>query len=351
MPVGTPGGRATIDDVAAAAGVSRAAVSKVLRGAYGVSDAMQERVKGAIEELDYRPRVSARAMRGSTFTVGVMIPHFGNQFFADVVDGAMAELRETSYQLILAPVDADHRRALEALYDRQVDGIVAISPLVAPDWLAALARKVPVVELGRHDRSDRYDTIVGDDAAGTALVMDHLLARGHRRVAHLTHIDGVRQSLGSTPHGIRRSGYEQAMTAAGLAGEIAVVEGRFEEEAAWRAMGVALDGGLAPTAVFAGNDDAALGVLRAIAERGLSTTDISVAGYDDARLASHPAIRLTSVNQDGREMGRRSAALLIERIGGRAEPVHEVLAPRLVVRDSTGRSAGEPADRPERTET
>ncbi|MEV6302935.1 LacI family DNA-binding transcriptional regulator [Actinoplanes sp. NPDC051861] len=334
-------GRATIDDVARAAGVSRAAVSKVLRDAYGVSDAMRERVNRAIAELDYRPRVAARAMRGSALTVGVVIPHFGSYFISDVLEGVAAHLRETPYQMILAPADDEYRagyRAVEALYDRQVDGIVVIAPLERPDWLEAVARRIPLVQLGRHDQSQRYDTIVGDDAAGSRLVMAHLLERGHQRITHLTHLDrGVPRST-LTPQATRSSVYQQTMRQAGLSRHIRVIAARFEEEPARRAMGAALDRAEPPTAVFAGNDDAALGVLRALAERGLTTEDIAVTGYDDARLADHPGINLTSVNQNGHEMGRRSAALLVERIGGRRDAVHETHEPRLIVRGSSTRA-------------
>ena len=145
---------ATIEDVAREAGVSRAAVSKVIRNAYGVSPAMRERVTAAIDALDYRPRVAARAMRGSSFTLGIEMPHIGNPFFTKVVAGATAALQGTDYQLIIAPADIDGEegvRAIGALADRQVDGIVAISPLVAPEWLERLATRVP----GGHARPPR----------------------------------------------------------------------------------------------------------------------------------------------------------------------------------------------------
>jgi LacI family transcriptional regulator len=331
-------GGATISDVAAAAGVSRAAVSKVLRDAYGVSDAMRAKVNSAIEELGYRPRVSARAMRGSTSTIGVVFPHFGSQFFAEILKGTSTEYRAGPYQLILAPVDDEHRdsrRALEALYDRQVDGIIAISPLVEVEWLEEMACRVPLVQLGRHDESRAYDTVVGDDADGTRQAMAHLLERGHRRILHITHVDPLYGDETATPHAVRRMGYESAMRQAGLASKIEVVPARFEEDSACRAMHEALDRGSRPTAVFAGNDDAALGVLRAVAERGMTTADIAVLGYDDAPMAGHPGIGLSTVHQDGFEMGRRLGALLVERFEGRREAVHEVHATRLIVRGST----------------
>ena len=184
------------EDVARAAGVSRAAVSKVIRDAYGVSPAMRERVNTAIDTLGYRPRISARGMRGSTFTLGIEIPDFFNPFFQKVVAGATAALSGGPYQLVIAPADpahADGSRAIQGLADRQVDGVVAVSPMVDPEWLEELAARLPLVMLGRHDKSRNYDTIVGDDAAGTRMAMEHLLDLGHRNIAHLTLHDEITQ--------------------------------------------------------------------------------------------------------------------------------------------------------------
>ena len=341
-----PPRRPTIEDVATAAGVSRAAVSKVLRDAYGVSEDMRTRVNRAIAALDYRPSTAARAMRGTTSTIGVMLPLFRTSFFDEVMAGALEELDGSDYQLILAPVDSAHasgRRALEALSDRQVDGIIALSPLVEPEWLERFSYRTPLVELGRHDPSTHYDTVVGDDAAGTELVMEHLLALGHRRIAHLTHHDPALRHLARTPPALRRTGYEKAMTDAGLAGEIDVVETFFDDRRAAQDMRAALEAGSRPTAVFAGNDDAALGALRALAEvgstYGLPVDEVAVCGYDNSHVASHPLIGLTSVDQQGSVMGRLAARLIVERIGGRQEARHEITRPRLVIRSSS-RSQG-----------
>ncbi len=336
----SPPRRATID-VAAAAGVSRAAVSKVTRHAYGVSDDMRRRVGEAVKDLGYRPRVAAQAMRGSTSTIGVMIPLYRTSFFDDVLTGVVAELSATPFQLIQAPVDPRHiegYRALEALYDRQVDGIIAVSPLVEPQWLEDLAQRIPVVELGRHDASRHYDTVVGDDAVGARLVMDHLLERGHRRIAHLTQADPVTAALDTSPHGLRRVEYEAAMRRAGLGEHVQVIAEQLQDRPAEVAVRAALETGPRPTALFAGNDNAAVGALRAIAELGLTTADIAVCGYDDNQLSSHPLISLTSVDQQGVRMGRCAAELLRERIAGRREARHEVLEPHLVVRASTLRA-------------
>ena len=127
------------------AGVSRAAVSKVIRNAYGVSPAMRKRVEAAIEELGYRPRVAARAMRGASFTIGFEIPSMGNDFFRQVVEGAATSLAASGYQLIIAPGLGylSGTSVLDALVDRQVDGIIATSDGVSRGLAGTAGRVRP----------------------------------------------------------------------------------------------------------------------------------------------------------------------------------------------------------------
>jgi len=337
---------ATITDVARLAGVSRAAVSKVIRDAYGVSPAMRERVNGAIEQLGYRPHVAARAMRGASYTLGIELPHnISNPFFAKVLDGAMDALEGTPYQLILAPVGtgSDHgARALEALVDRQVDGIVAISPLVLPSWLERLAARTPVVMLGRHDHSVAYDTVTGDDTTGAHLVMEHIAGLGHRRIAHLTRNEETTRPSTGNPHAVRLEEYLAYMREAGLAERIRVARTGPSQEAARRDTLALLREGR-PTAVFAGNDELALGAMHALSDLGISPAETSVAGYDNVEIAGHPAISLTSVDQDGVLMGRQAVRLLLERIEGRTEVTHFRVEPSLRIRSSTRPAPPDPA--------
>jgi LacI family transcriptional regulator len=324
---------ATIEDVARAAGVSRAAVSKVLRNAYGVSDAMRERVTAAMTELQYRPRIAARAMRGRTFTIGIEIPDFGNQFFTRMLNGAMRALAGTPYQVVIAPAEAGSReglRAIEALVDRQVDGVIAVSPRVDQTALERIAASTPVVMFGRYDTSADYDTVAGDDVAGTAAAMAHLFGLGHTRIAHLTLPESDADD--ASPHGVRLREYRAAMEAAGHAEHELVLRSDEGQDAAYETVLAALRSGSEMTAVFAGHDELAIGALRAVAETG---SDLSIVGYDDVPIAAHPALGLTTVHQPGDEMGARAVELLLERVAGRTEPVHEMFAPDLRVRTST----------------
>ena len=326
----------TIGDVAALAGVSRAAVSKVIRNAYGVSDAMRERVTAAIDELGYRPRVAARAMRGSTSTIGVQLPQLDNGFFTRILNGVMGALQDSDYQLIIAPMtDAvGGVAAIESLYDRQVDGIIAVAPAVPQDWLEGLGRRVPLVQIGQHDDPDHYDVVVGDDEAGARLVMEHLFSLGHERIAHVTNDERILVEAATDPHPRRLRVYEAMMTERGLTPDVVRVTP--PDTDASRAMNALLDRDVRPTALFAGHDALALSALRAAAERGLTAAQFAIVGYDDIPLAEHPLLSLSTVDQAGEEMGETAARMLIERIRGRDEAKKQIFSPRLRVRGSSG---------------
>jgi LacI family transcriptional regulator len=336
--------RPTISDVAAAAGVSRAAVSKVLREAYGVSPAMRERVQRAIDELGYRPTESARALRTSTRTVGVALPLLRGQFYVDVLDGVEAELSGGPYRMLVSPFGRETAEAnpgMESLWDRSVDATVVVSPTVRTAWLDDYARRLPTVVVARHDPSEHFDRVVGDDHAGAALVVRHLAALGHERVTHLSHAVPVHPHTVRSPHAVREAGFRAAMEAAGLAAGARVVHCAGTEEASRDATAALLARGERPRALFVGSDQGAFGAMRALAEAGLRVPeDVSVVGYDDTQFASHPRMSLTTVAQHGLEMGRRAARFALERIEGRARSAEWVSKPALIRRSSSARATG-----------
>ena len=323
-----PSRRPSISDVARAAGVSRAAVSKVIRNAYGVSPAMRERVETTIHQLNYRPRVGARAMRGSGFTVGFEAPHMGNEYFNQLLTGAAPGLAGSQYQLIIAP-DLGYlsgAAVLEALVDRQVDGIIAIASTVAADWLEELGAQMPLVVIGRHEPSQNYDTVTGDDVAGTDLVMDHLLGLGHRRIAHLT----LAALSPRAPHGLRHATYLERMQRVGCEPQVVIAE---TEHDGYETAQSLLQQLSPPTAIFAAHDALALETLHAVADAG---ADMSVVGYDNIDMASHPLISLTTVDQFGMAAGAAASELLMQRIrGSRTTPEHVQLDPQLRARRSS----------------
>ncbi|MFE7168665.1 LacI family DNA-binding transcriptional regulator [Streptomyces sp. NPDC057616] len=336
-----PRKRVTITDVAQHAGVSTAAVSKVLRNAYGVSAAMQEKVRAAIAELDYRPHAAARGMRGRTYTIGVLLDNIRNAFFADILDGVRDELRDSEYTVMIgaAGFGADaQQRTIRSMVDRQMDGLLLIAPGIQRSEVLTTAQSTPTVVIGHHDASDLHDSVVDADAAGAGLVVDHLVELGHRNIA-LVSSPGTRSSKWArTPEIVLSTGYTDAMERHGLAGHAQISRTAYSDEGGHKAGMSLLTGNNPPTAIMTGADVAALGVWRAAHELGLRVPeDVSLVGYNNTALADLATVQLTSVDQAGHDMGSTAARLLIERVESRRErAVLTTMTPRLVVRNSTG---------------
>ncbi|MFE3036601.1 LacI family DNA-binding transcriptional regulator [Streptomyces canus] len=341
--------RVTIVDVARHARVSTTAVSKVLRNAYGASPEMRAKVRRAIDELGYRPLAAARGLRGQTYTIGVMLPDLRNPFFPEILDGITDRLADTDYQVFLGPGGCNDERTearvTEAMIDRGMDGVILIAPVSAHAHLERVASAIPTVVVGRHGRSPVYDTVTDDDVAGASLVVGHLVGLGHRRIAHIEHHETDPTRIAEMPNAQRAEGYRHAMRAHGLSDEIDIVSTTYTQPGGHEGARQLLARPHRPTAIFAGADIAAMGVLEALAEAGLSVPgDISVAGYDNTTFASFGPISLTSVDQAGHEIGDNAVRLLLERIADRNRTSVQVkLTPSLVPRRTTAppQAAGE----------
>ena len=333
--------RATIKDVAERAGVSRAAVSKVLRNAYGLSDGMRIKVEAAMEALSYRPQTAARGLRGSTYTLGVVMPNISNPFYPDILDGIVHALDGTQYQPLLGVRLSDERSEaslVDTMMDRKLDGFIMIAPLFTHAYLSNLAKIVPTVIIGRHDREGGFDTVNNDDELGAQMVVDHFVSLGHRRIAHVG-MEKLFEASDTNPPNIRLNGYLSAMRRHGLE-QFATVRdtthgGGFEQdEQTFLEM---LSGPERPTAVFAWMDTVAFHVMSAATSLGLRVPDdLSVAGYDNSRICNLRQLALTSVDQSAQLLGEKSAQLLLERIAGRDDDTHFVTVPKLCVRRSSG---------------
>jgi LacI family transcriptional regulator, galactose operon repressor len=332
--------RVTITDVAQHAGVSTAAVSKVLRNAYGVSPAMQERVRASMTELGYRPHAAARGMRGRTYTIGVLLDNVRNSFFADILDGIQDQLSDTDYTVLIgaAGFAADSQaRTTHAMVDRQMDGLVLIAPSMRRSEVLATAATTPTVVIGHHDSADVHDSVVDADGTGAALVVDHLVNLGHRDIALLS-APGTRTSQWKlTPEIVLTNGYHEAMRRHGLADLARVASTAYSDEGGYKAGLQLLRSSQPPTAIMAGADVAALGVYRAAHELGVRIPeDLSLAGYNNTAVAALAPVQLTSVDQAGHTMGSTAARLLIERVeGDRNRAIQTTMTPRLVTRAST----------------
>lgn len=338
--------RATISDVALQAGVSRAAVSKVLRGAYGVSPDMERRVRATMAELEYRPKMAARALRGRTHALGVLVPNLANPLYPAVVEGLTRALTETSFEVFVrpAPDSADGQaEAARLLIDYGMEGLLLVRPTMTDEDMDALADQVPVVLTGRHSTSPKLDSFGGDDVLGAHLQLDHLLDLGHRRIAFISRArtSDLQQKLLS-PAVRERAFVEAAENHRRPDVELRVLASEMSEAGGHRAALELLSTAQPPTAIVTLADVVALGVLRAAHERGVRVPgDVSVVGYDDVPIGDHPLISLTTVSPRPGTHGVGGASALsvhalLERIGGRRTSRHEQFPPRLVTRGSTG---------------
>ncbi len=324
----------TIIDVAKRAGVSKSLVSLVMRNSPHVSEARRTAVLKAAKELGYRPNALARGLvQGRTSTIGVLLSDLHNPFFAEIVDGVEEEISISQHKTLLGSGNRDPRRetrTLEAMLERQMDGIILVSPSISTSEISATAESIPVVLVGRRVRNRTLDCVVNDDFAGAVLAVEHLAELGHRRIAH---ISGGRGAGARS----RLRGYKHAMQRLNLERHTQVAPGAYTDRGGYSGAKWLLDAEPLPTAIFASNDFAALGALTAISEAGLSVPDdISLVGYDNTYLATLSNISLSSVNQPRREMGALATRLLMERIDLKRTEAHcEILKPKFIPRSTS----------------
>ena len=295
-------------------------------------------IDAAVQQLGYQPNSAARSLvTRSTQTIALLLPDIANPFYAELVRGIQQRALAAGSTMLLCTTEGDAEREvqyLSLLRAKQVDGVLVDGLVLPPARIADFVREgLPIVCLDRDIDSTSVPLVQVDNRLGARLATEHLVALGHTRIAHVAGAPGLRIS------DERIGGYRDALAAAGVEHDPALVAtGSFTEEGGYEAARALLST-QELTAVFAANDLSALGVMHAVAETGRRVPDdVSVVGFDDLRLAGHTTPPLTTVHQPAFEIAERATQLLLDLAGGRDVPQRlHLLEPALVVRDSTAR--------------
>lgn len=328
----------TLEAVAAAAGVSRSTVSRVVNGSNQVSADVIAAVQAAIEHLNYVPNRAARSLANrQTMAIALVIPEdthrfFGDPFFAEVVQGITQGLEASDYvlNLQLAAPSAPSEKTIRYLLGGNVDGAIVVSHHSGDDFFTTLDETIPVVFGGRPYLPEQHTNnfVDVDNAAGAAMGTQHLIDLGRRRIATISGPANMQAAVD------RAEGWSRAIRAAGLPHHL-VAQGDFSLASGASAMRelLALDPEL--DAVFVASDLMAQGAVGVLAEARRSIPgDVAIVAFDDSPAATSGAVQLTTVRQPSREMGTTMAGMLLSLLRGEPTERVRILPTSLVVRDS-----------------
>ncbi len=328
--------RNTLHDVARLAGVSYQTVSRVINHHPYVSDETRERVEKAIIELNYRPNRAAQSLAGAkSRTLAMLTFGLNNYGPAQMMIHSEHASRQAGYDLIFANVNDAKletlRTAIHYARYRDVDGLLVITPIIGmhEEELVTLSGDIPLMLIGTGLNVNAASVVV-DQYAGTRQVTRHLIELGHTQICEisgpLTWYDALE----------RHESWLVTMQAAGLTPGISI-EGNWTAESGYLAVRQLIKQGAKFTALVMGNDQMALGAIRALHEYGRRVPeDVSVVGFDDIPEASFFLPPLTTVRQDFDTLGRRGIESLIQRIHQpHIDPKQHVIAPQLIQRNST----------------
>ncbi len=330
----------TMREVAEAAGVSMATVSRVLNGSGPVDAQVAERVRAVIARLNYQPNRAASALAGrhSVF-IGLLLCDLGNPFFIDLMRGVEEEVRRNKYLLIMcsdlaAPRSQEQNQYIEILAAAPVAGAIIVPMHERLKELELLkARNIPIVVVDRQVRDPSIDTVRINNVAAAQEAVSHLIANGYRRIGIIT---GPRSA---TTANERLIGYHHALQEAGIE-PVPELEyrGPFIEATAESATHELLDLDPPVDAIFATNNRLVVGTLRTLYSRHKRVPDdVALAGFDDVRWAIPDMISVTTVLQPAYEIGRTAASRLIQRIRQPEAPRHEIILPHQFVVGETSR--------------
>lgn len=328
----------TIYDVAREAGVSMATVSRVVNGNPNVKPLTRKKVLGAIERLGYRPNAVARGLASKkTTTVGVIIPDISSLFFSELARGIEDIATMYKYNIILCNSDQRLEKELQlinTLLEKQVDGLLFMGAEIKEDHLQALtSTQVPTVLAATRDADNRLPSVTIDHYQAGYDATVALIQRGHKRIGMIT--APMTDPLGGL---MRFEGYKQALKDAGIdVDEALVAPGNLFYESGLSHTKKFLELKEPPTAIFAANDEMAIGAIHAVQDSGLHVpNDVEVIGHDNIRLTEMVRPRLTSVVQPMYDIGAVAMRLLTKYMNNEHVEEHVVLLPhRIEYREST----------------
>jgi LacI family transcriptional regulator len=334
-----PGRRVTINDVAAAAGVSVATVSKVINDRYGVAADTANRVRAVIDELGYESSLIARSLRAHrTNVLGVLVADF-EPFNAELLKGAATGVKDTDYELIIYSPGGHgkprwEQRNVARLCGTLTDGIILVAPTVVE-----VAATGPIVAVDPHAGPSTLPSVHADNLAGAITATEYLIGLGHRRIGFL----GGRPDLDSARQ--REQGYREGLGGAGIAVDPDLMRiGGYLPKTSVEPAHQLLTLDDPPTAIFAANDQSALQTMAVAHSLGLSVPeDVSVIGFDNIPESALAEVPLTTIDQSIQTMGEQAVQLLIDLLDGVTNRPQQITLPtKLVVRQSC-RSLGRPA--------
>jgi LacI family transcriptional regulator len=333
-PAAAEAGRVTLEDVAAAAGVSPSTVSRILNGTAAVSAVKCAAVHDAIRRLGFVPNPVARGLAGGrTLSIGVLTQALDSPFYGSALRGIEDELGRAGYSPLFVSGHwsaNEEARCIEVLRSRRVDGLIVLTGRLSDAALTREAQSVPVVVTGRTLSAPNLYALNFDNFEGARLATHHLLALGHRRIAFITG-DPLHPDANE-----RLRGYRMALEAAEVPYDPALVlPGQYHEESGRLAVERLMDSRAPFSAIFAANDQMAFGAILALHRRGKRVpSDVSVVGFDDVSSATYCLPPLTTVHQPVYELGRLAATSMMQLLAGE-QPTGRMPGPRLIVREST----------------
>lgn len=329
---------ATIREVAHAAGVSTATVSRVFSNSPLVSPETAQRVLDAATQLDYWPNSAAQSLSTrTTHTIGVMLPDLFGEFYSDLMRGLDREASLHQYQILLSSSHSsshDVLAACRAMLGR-IDGLIMLAPDdESIDTVERVRRRVPVVLLNPRQAVQGCHSVGIANYDGARRVVDYLLELGHREIAY---IGGPEGNVDAEE---RLRGFRESMQRAGLdPARALVLPGDFREMAGVQASARILARVPRPTAVFAANDSMAIGLLTALHRAGCRVPeDIAVVGFDNVAMAGYLNPALTTIHVDACGLGREAVRMMLNVIetGDQTTPIQKVIPATLKIRESCG---------------